>query len=691
MDYPLENLLRRPVELVSATVSGLAAVATLMAPSLFFLPPKLAMVAACGFCGISVWRARQGLAIVRYQRNLRRLPLYEISPAKVPVSNKRLFLGRGFKWTERHTQRLIAVRLPDNQHYSEQRSYYKAARAFEYRFEHASWAQPIISWTTRPKWLGLTNPVLPLPPVHGNPALHGVEPNESDITLDLAERVGHMFVVGATRVGKTRLCEVLVTQDIRRGEVVIVFDPKGDSALMLRMYAEAVRSGREQEFIFFHLGYPDISARYNPIGSFSRITEVATRIAGRLPSEGQSAAFKDFVWRFVNVISRALIALGRKPDYVTLYESAVHIDGLARQYFEFWLHRDHPGWEDQFEVSAEAMKDIQKQAQKTGRDIQALELMIYAQKRGWHDPVADGIASILSNDRSYFEKLVSSLFPLLEKLTTGKTAGLLSPDYDDLTDTRPIFDWMQVINKGGIVYCGFDALSDDEVAGAVSSSMLADLTSVAGQTYKHGQTFGQSVRGGNRKIAIHADEVHKMIGDEFIPMVNMAGGANLQMTAYTQTVSDLEVGAGSKPKAGQIGGNFNSMIMLRVKEVVTAELLTKQLPMVNDVSRTLASSATDTNDPRDFAEFGSKNEDRISSQKVPMLEPGDIMSLPKGQAFVQIEGGTTYKIRLPLFSPEQDVRFPNELLDAAQDMAKRYAEHQQMMDELIVEGKGSAF
>ncbi len=57
----------------------------------------------------------------------------------------------------------------------------------------------------------------------------------------------------------------------------------------------------------FHLGHPEISARYNPVGSFSRITEVATCIAGQLPSEGQSAAFKEFVWRFVKMMARALV------------------------------------------------------------------------------------------------------------------------------------------------------------------------------------------------------------------------------------------------------------------------------------------------------------------------------------------------------------------------------------------------
>jgi hypothetical protein len=50
--------------------------------------------------------------------------------------------------------------------------------------------------------------------------------------MDLSERVGHTLVLGTTRVGKTRLAELLITQDIRRGEVVIVFDPKGDASLL---------------------------------------------------------------------------------------------------------------------------------------------------------------------------------------------------------------------------------------------------------------------------------------------------------------------------------------------------------------------------------------------------------------------------------------------------------------------------
>jgi hypothetical protein len=96
-------------------------------------------------------------------------------------------------------------------------------------------------------------------------------------------------VLGTTRVGKTRLAELLATQDIRRGEVVIVFDPKGDADLLKRLWTEAQRAGRGDRFILFHLA-PEISARYNAIGRFGRISEVASRLTGQL-GEGNSAAF----------------------------------------------------------------------------------------------------------------------------------------------------------------------------------------------------------------------------------------------------------------------------------------------------------------------------------------------------------------------------------------------------------------
>ena len=86
-----------------------------------------------------------------------------------------------------------------------------------------------------------------------------------------------------------------------------------------------------------------------------------------------------------------------------------------------------------------------------------------------------------------------------------------------------------------------------------------------------------------------------MIGDEFIPLLNKAGGAGFQVTAYMQTWSDVEARIGSPAKAGQIAGNFNTLIILLVKEVAIAKLLTDHLPVVHAIRRKLRAKASAVN------------------------------------------------------------------------------------------------
>ncbi|REG58550.1 conjugal transfer pilus assembly protein TraD [Paraburkholderia sp. BL6669N2] len=664
MAYPVENLFRRPVELLSS-VAALAATGILWSHrALFLITPATGAVTTLALLSLACVRGRQAGRLMRFQRNLRRLPQYVIPAAGIPGSANEVFLGRGFRWSVIHTQRLYQSRFPENRRLLGRNDLYDRARDYERRYPDSR----IAHVTRREAWW---NPVAPLPPVGGDPALHGVEPDERDIWFDISERVGHMAVLGTTRVGKTRLCEALVAQDIRRGDIVIVFDPKGDVDLLLRMYAEAKRCGRESEFTFFHLGYPDKSARYSPIGTYSRITEVATRIAGNLPKEGQSAAFRDFVWRFVNVMARAMSALGIRPTYEMIYQNAVNIDGLALRYFRFWLDRNHPRWEEGLEALD---KEEAKQAMRLQRNQEVLQVANLIRQQGWTDPIANGLLSVISNERSYFDKLVSSLYPLLEKLTTGRTSELLSPDYDDPHDPRPVFDWNRVMDRGGIVYVGLDALSDFEVAGVVGNAMFADLTSTAGRIYKYGHSYGQSTAGGRRRVSIHADEFNELVGDEFVPMVNKAGGAGYQVTAYTQTSADLEARIGSRAKAEQIFGNFNTLVMLRVKYVTTAKILTDQLPMVDVKSLTLASSATDAVRRGEGIHFTAQTHDQIAVRQVPMLQASDLTQLPKGQAFALVEGGQLVKVRLPLLDAQDPVRLPG-LDEVVADMRSRYASY----------------
>lgn len=675
--YTIESLLRPAVELYTVLVCVAAALLCVFAPWAFALTPLFGAVAATGFIALGFVRLRQAWVVLRYRRNIRRLPHYTMTSKDIPVSNERLFIGKGFRWTQKHTQRLMDTYLPKYAEYVEPTSIYRSARRLEERLEFAPFPLKLLSKITA--WNIALNPARPLPPVGGLPRLHGIEPHEGDVSLPLGERVGHSLVLGTTRVGKTRLAELFITQDIRRTrrhqtqhldhEVVIVFDPKGDADLLKRMYIECKRAGRLDEFYVFHLGWPDYSARYNAVGRFGRISEVATRIAGQLSGEGNSAAFREFAWRFVNIIARALVALGRRPDYEQILKHVINIDALFIEYAQsYFAQHDPKAWQTIVEVEGKIDRKNLSFAMKD-RPLRVVALDMYLTQKRISDPVMDGLRSAVRYDKTYFDKIVASLLPLLEKLTTGRIAELLSPDYMDLEDPRPIFDWMQVIRKRAVVYVGLDALSDTEVAAAVGNSMFSDLVSVAGHIYKFGIDDGlPGARSGKVAINVHADEFNELMGDEFIPMINKGGGAGMQVTAYTQTMSDIEAKIGSRAKAGQVIGNFNNLFMLRVRETATAELLTDQLPKVQVFTSTTASSANDAINGN--AAFTSNTHDQIQSVSVPMIEPAHVVSLPKGQCFALIEGGNLWKIRMPLPASDPDEVMPKDLQALAEGMRK---------------------
>ena len=689
---PVEVLLRPAVELYTAAVCAGAAFLSVVAPWALALNPVLGIGSALAFSLFGSIRLNQALGILRYRRNIRRLPRYVMTSRDVPVSQQRLFIGRGFQWEQKHTHRLMQTYRPEFRRYAEPTPAYLLARRLEERLEFAPF--PLSHLTRLTSWDVALNPVRPLPPVGGLPRLHGIEPDEVDVSLPLGERVGHSLVLGTTRVGKTRLAELFITQDIRRRnvlgehEVVIVFDPKGDADLLKRMYVEAKRAGREREFYVFHLGWPDISARYNAVGRFGRISEVATRIAGQLSGEGNSAAFREFAWRFVNIIARALIELGQRPDYLLIQRHVINIDALFIEYAQHYFAKTEPkAWEIIVQLEAR-LNDKNIPRNMIGREKRVVALEQYLSQVRNYDPVLDGLRSAVRYDKTYFDKIVASLLPLLEKLTSGKIAQLLAPNYADLADPRPIFDWMQIIRKRAVVYVGLDALSDAEVAAAVGNSMFSDLVSVAGHIYKFGIDDGlPGARAGDKvPINLHADEFNELMGDEFIPMINKGGGAGIQVTAYTQTLSDIEARIGNRAKAGQVVGNFNNLFMLRVRETATAELLTRQLPKVEVYTTTVVSGATDSSDIRGTTDFTSNTQDRISMSSVPMIEPSHVVSLPKGQCFALIQGGNLCKVRMPLPAPDPDEVMPKDLQQLAGYMRQSYTETGQWWDSIAIPG-----
>ena len=155
---------------------------------------------------------------------------------------------------------------------------------FDWNSEHAQLALELIR--VGPERIVRTQSAL------GAHWLHGLAAREAPVWLPVDHTAGHVLIVGTTGAGKTRLLDLLVVQAVRRGEAVVILDPKGDRDLHTSARLACMHSGEPQRFVSFHPGFPDRSHRLDPLYSFNRATELASRIAAIMPSVTGNDPFK---------------------------------------------------------------------------------------------------------------------------------------------------------------------------------------------------------------------------------------------------------------------------------------------------------------------------------------------------------------------------------------------------------------
>lgn len=467
--------------------------------------------------------------------------------------------------------------------------------------------------------------------------LHGIGEREHDILIPLKHSAGHMLVVGTTGSGKTRLLDLLISQAIIRGEAVVIVDPKGDKDLATAMRETCAAVGRPDDFLYFHPAFPDKSVRLDPMRNFARSTELATRVATLIPSETGSDPFAAFGQMAINNIVQGMLLVEDKPNLAMLRR---FLEGgpssLVVRACKAYFARKLPDWEA-------AIKPYTSKANpKDSEDYAAALITFYREQMQPHANLAsselEGLFSSFEHERGHFAKMVTSLMPILNMLTTGALGELLSPDHTDMRDPRPITDFKRVIKNKQALYIGLDSLSDVMVGSAIGALMLSDLTAVAGDRYNYGAELAP--------VNLFIDEAAEVINDPLIAMLNKGRGALMRVTVATQTMADFAARVGSEHKARMIVGNLNNAVALRILDEPTQEYITEGLPkpVVRQVEHSQSNSASSDN-PLLFS--GSATE-RLTTEEVDLVPTAAFGCLPDLEAFARVSAGRLLKIRVPI-------------------------------------------
>ncbi len=460
--------------------------------------------------------------------------------------------------------------------------------------------------------------------------IHGLAP-ENNLYSELSHLVGHTLIVGTTRVGKTRLLDLLIAQAIFRGETVIIIDPKGDHALARNARAACEASGAGERFVYFHPAHPDRSACIDPLRNWNRKTELASRVAALIPSETGADPFTAFGWKVLNDITNGMIATGHRPNLVQLRRYVEGgADNLLQRVLKIHFTNHVKDWESRASSYIRRNKDRLLEAyiafykEVAINEAQSVDI--------------DGLISTYEHNRDHFQKMVASLIPILSMLTSEPIKELLSPDFEPGHE-RLVTDMSKIIRGNKVVYIGLDSLADSTVGSAIGSIMLADLAAVAGDRYNYGIDSLAPVN-------LFIDEAAEVLNQPAIQLMNKGGGAEFRVTIATQTFADFASRLGDENKARQVLANTNSKIAMRVLDSETQKYIAEGMPQIK--VRSMALRYGHNVDTHIHDEYTASYQEQIIEEEAELFPAAMLGELPPLHFIARLSGGRTLKGRIPI-------------------------------------------
>ena len=428
------------------------------------------------------------------------------------------------------------------------------------------------------------------------------------------------------------------------------------------------------------LRFRSIRVRSIPLDQYHNITEVSGRIAEGIDSE---EAFKQFAWLKSNFISMGAHYLGEQPDFERIKYYLTRCDELVKRYCRAYIERHAASLDKALAVIDQAIASARR-ATMSGNEadhdremvgtVNATQTLIEA------GDIPDNAAlrtmmSYVNENIVHERKLIRNIEPILEKLTTGSIAQIMVPDYDNLDSDRDILDWDQLIDDGGCVYIGTNALGDITVSSTFIQILLEKFTNYLGQRYQYGQDYGRLSPAKDKKgffkntIALHVDELSAIKTKAIKNLLARAGESGVKMRVYTQSHADLVYTFGSRDDAESAIDNFGAIMMHRVNNPNTADILVSRVNQVGIEKEGRMYGFADSSTPETDEDFSSSTMQREDDEKTTLLTHQNLTGLPTGEAFIFTNGQKLDKVRVPMMQVNEDT-VPGSIRDMI-DVMKR--------------------
>lgn len=125
---------------------------------------------------------------------------------------------------------------------------------------------------------------------------------EIDITIKDTDRSGHFGCFGTTRVGKTKLIENIVEQDIKKDYNVVIIDPKGDTDLFSKVVQVATETGRLTDLMLLTPIYPDYSIMLDPLAYYYMEDELVDHVISGIKAK------EDYFIAIASEVTQAVVS-----------------------------------------------------------------------------------------------------------------------------------------------------------------------------------------------------------------------------------------------------------------------------------------------------------------------------------------------------------------------------------------------